>query len=533
MGGRVLVIGLDGYEPSLAEAMMAEGRLPALRSLRDRAAHFHLDHGAAKRTGLAWEHFATGKAPGEGGRDSAVDFDPKRYRVSQAPTRALPWIAWSGARTVVFDAPYLDLDAVPEARGLVAWGAHDPGVPPHCSPPGLAMELRARFGEYPAREWIYGFTWPDTEATRRMGRDLTKAVELRAAASEWLLAERLPDWDLALVVVSECHSAVEPMWHGVDPAHPLHGHPSAVAAGEGLRSVMEATDRLVARLAAAFPDATLVTLAMHGMGPNDSDVASMALLPELMYRHAFGRPHLRPPELPADPTGLPLLAPGDRWEEVMLRAVPYTPAERLWDVARRRLLRRDSGLDWMPAARYRRFWRRMPAFALPSFYDGRIRLNLQGRERHGTVAWERYGSLCATLEAMLMQCRDPLTGEPAVAEVVRSGGNDPAALGPDGCDLIVVWRGAPLALEHRKHGSIGPLPYRRTGGHTGRYGEIMIAAPGVTPGRRGVRSSFDVVPTLSALLGERAPRTVSGRSLMPDLAPVPAAAPERPSPIPA
>src|SRR5262245_55091506 len=39
----------------------------------------------------------------------------------------------------------------------------------------------------------------------------------------------------------------------------------------------------------------------------------------------------------------------------------------------------------MPAARYQPFWSRMPAFAFPSYYDGQIRLNLAGRERHGIV----------------------------------------------------------------------------------------------------------------------------------------------------
>ena len=36
--------------------------------------------------------------------------------------------------------------------------------------------------------------------------------------------------------------------------------------------------------------------------------------------------------------------------------------------------------DWVPASRYRSHWATMRAFALPSMYDGRIRLNLRGRE---------------------------------------------------------------------------------------------------------------------------------------------------------
>ncbi len=41
------------------------------------------------------------------------------------------------------------------------------------------------------------------------------------------MTERLPDWDLFIAVAGEAHGAVEGLWHGIDPSHPLHGHPSA------------------------------------------------------------------------------------------------------------------------------------------------------------------------------------------------------------------------------------------------------------------------------------------------------------------
>ena len=61
-----------------------------------------------------------------------------------------------------------------------------------------------------------------------MGEDLARAHEREHARWRWLLGERLPDWALALVIVSEAHSAIEGLWHGVDATrHPLHGLPSA------------------------------------------------------------------------------------------------------------------------------------------------------------------------------------------------------------------------------------------------------------------------------------------------------------------
>ena len=73
---RVMVIGLDGLEIEYAEQLMAAGEMPALDDLRRHAARFRLDHGTAQRTGLAWEHVASGLSPEAGRRWAAVEFDP-------------------------------------------------------------------------------------------------------------------------------------------------------------------------------------------------------------------------------------------------------------------------------------------------------------------------------------------------------------------------------------------------------------------------------------------------------------------------
>jgi hypothetical protein len=52
-------------------------------------------------------------------------------------------------------------------------------------------------------------------------------------------------------------------------------------------------------------------------------------------------------------------------------------------------------------------------------------------------------------------------------------------------DLLVVWRGVMTAIQHARLGLIGPVPLRRTGGHTGHHGMACVAAPGVPAGDRG------------------------------------------------
>jgi hypothetical protein len=86
-------------------------------------------------------------------------------------------------------------------------------------------------------------------------------------------------------------------------------------------------------------------------------------------------------------------------------------------------------------------------------------------------------------------------------------------MGATEADLIFVWNG-PLAFEHPALGRIGPVPFRRTGGHTGPYGMAYLRGPDIAAGDRGVRSSFDVAPTVIGLLGEPVPHGTSGTSLL-------------------
>jgi predicted AlkP superfamily phosphohydrolase/phosphomutase len=536
---RVLALGLDGLEISLAERLMAEGDMPELAGLGRRSARFRLDHGPAQRTGLAWEHVASGLSPADGRRWAAVEFDPSTYDAWQEGARFTPWWAGIDRRVVVFDTPYVNLHRAPRTRGVVGWGAHDPGVASDARPLELLPEFEGRFGRYPS-EWTYGMPFPSSDRTRAMGDALSRAVGVRSRAARWLATERLPDWDFFIAVAGEAHGATEGLWHGVDSGHPHHSHPSSKDACRALVDVHRALDQMVGELTAIAADAAIVVFTMGGMGPNYSDVPSMVLLAELLYRHAFAEPLLTvPAEWTAAPGGLPVLPGDERWSRASRAWIPEPPEEsestlskELRSLARRLPHSTKSALHgirstWnrrtqpvprtqpaQPTLRYRRHWPRMPAFALPSFYDGRIRINLKGRERHGLVDPSRYEETSRELETMLHECRNPRTGEPIVSHIERPWTGDPLALTGSEADLVVVWRGVVAALEHPRLGLIGPVPLRRTGGHTGPHGMAYVTNTAVERGDRGVRSSFDVVPTIAKLMNVEPSGPMSGSSLL-------------------
>jgi predicted AlkP superfamily phosphohydrolase/phosphomutase len=524
----ILAIGLDGYELSVAETMMAEGLLPRMKALREHSMRVLLEHGRAKYSGLTWEHFSSGRHPENGGRWSAVTFDPKTYHVRQDPTSLPPVFADLQARTVVFDVPYFDIAKATNVRGVTNWGAHDPGIVQASRPASLHEEIGAIFGAYPAPEYIYGFLWPSPVKTQTAAQALVRAIDMRADASRWLLAQRCPDWDLGIVVVSEGHSCIEPMWHGMDASHPLHVLPSASAAREGLREVYKAIDRLIGTLVDAFPAANVLLFAMHGMGRNEADAATMLLLGELLYRQAFQVPYMRDVEWSGfTATGVPLLPEDEHWGVAMQSVVPRLspgsvthPKEAPLELLQRLVTRsprrnptviEDSNIDWMPTARYRPFWPHMDAFAIPAFYDGRVRINLKGREVHGTVPLHKYERAKKRIADVISECRNA-AGERVVEEIYFPEAG-PNSVGPTEADLYIVWQGAPNILVHPTLGTMGPVPYLRTGGHTGRAGFLYAMGDGIVAGDAGWSSAFDVLPTIVDMLRETPPSYVSGRPL--------------------
>src|SRR5690349_14813684 len=192
MTPRVIAIGLDGFEITLAERLMSEGLMPHFARISDRSLRVRLDHGFDKFSGLAFEHVSAGRAPSDGARWSGIMFDKDRYTARQEPTTYRPFLADVAIRSVVADLPYCDLAAAPNILGFTGWGVHDLGAEPASRPESLAAEMEQRFGAYPAPEWIYGFSWPSPERTRQSSDALTRAVNIRSEAIRWLLGERIP-----------------------------------------------------------------------------------------------------------------------------------------------------------------------------------------------------------------------------------------------------------------------------------------------------------------------------------------------------
>ena len=76
---KVVVIGLDGFEPKIVEPLLAAGELPNLAQLREHGGYSRLRTTAPALTPAAWSSFAVGTNPGGHGIFEFVHRDPRTY----------------------------------------------------------------------------------------------------------------------------------------------------------------------------------------------------------------------------------------------------------------------------------------------------------------------------------------------------------------------------------------------------------------------------------------------------------------------
>jgi hypothetical protein len=551
---RVAVVGLDAAESQFVERLMNIGEMPQLSQLRARSARFQLATEKTWRSGRVWETFLTGAAD----YPSAIVFDPINYEtfLPGARLRAPFYAAVPGIRLVALDVPYMSLWHEVDGAQVTAWGGHDAGYPRASHPAGLLREIDSRFGHHPAHLNDFNCGWHHAPSIESLTSALIVGARRRAEVVGWLL-ERIPEWDLFMTVLSEAHSAGEYFWHGIDPSHPLGDTHTAKLAEESLIKTHRAVDKALGSILECLPaDGYVVACSVHGMQKNYYDVTSMVIVPELLYRWHFGRAAFISPDPEAwQREGCPPIAPPqdqkwtpymwDRFADGAIKSLRRTVslsggrglrrAERfaLALMGRRRagleelsvpippeteLGPREIGqpmrrLDWHVSCWYRRHWPSMKAFALPSFYDSRIRINLRGRESGGLVAPSDYDRVCSEVEDLLEECLDGRTGRPAIGNIARLRAGDPYdPEGPD-ADLLATWSEPSDALEHPRLGMIGPFPFRRTGGHTAQ-GFAFVAGPSIEPGERGTRSALDLTPTIVSLLGHDPATGIEGRPML-------------------
>jgi predicted AlkP superfamily phosphohydrolase/phosphomutase len=158
----------------------------------------------------------------------------------------------------------------------------------------------------------------------------------------------------------------------------------------------------------------------------------------------------------------------------------------------------------------------MKAFAVPSFAEGYIRINLKGREPNGLVDLSEYHAVCDDICEKLYRLKEPRTGIPMVTRIVRTRENpldrDPKLPDPD---LIIVWQDeyASDVMDSPDYGRFGPLPPYRAGSHRAK-GFFMATGPDVPVGADLTSGHvLDLAPTILDWMGASVPSHLDGKPL--------------------
>lgn len=546
MANPVIAIGLDAADPSVIEQWMSQGHLQNLARLRKEGAYGRLKTFEYYRAETPWTTFLTGAEPKQTGYWAPLKFHPDTYEVEEIQAydfKEYPAFYELGEsrRVSVFDMPQAPLAENVNGIQVLAWGAHSPMTLSHSSPVTLLQELTALHGEHPTLRKDHASVM-DVPALRRLQEELEVGIARRAAICRDLI-QREP-WDLFLTIFGETHSAGHYFWHLSQPDHPLH--PVLVEKGDDdpLLAVFQSIDKAIGDIVDAAPDdAQVVVFAAHGMGSNVMDLPSMVFLPEFLFRWnfpgQFGLARGRDGCVPDGPVAGPRARRGwlgtmwsmkhdanpvQRFLRQKLPTKVFNAIAPLFGqppspdlVSPFELQDQKHPLYFQPALWYQRYWPHMKAFAIPSFSEGYIRINLEGREQHGIVKPSEYDALCDEIIEKLYTLRDARSGVPMVKDIIRTrqSATDPNAKHPD-ADLVIIWQEDHTTdvVESPDFGRIGPVPYLRTGSHRSD-GFLLTQGPRTEAGSNlPAGHALDLAPTILDLMDTPAPEYCTGKPLI-------------------
>jgi predicted AlkP superfamily phosphohydrolase/phosphomutase len=551
MKNPVIAIGLDAADPTILEKWMSQGHLKNLNRLRQQGAYGRLLNNDSYRAETPWTTFLTGTLPEKTGYWGPVKYDASSYQVKETGAYSFaeypPFYALGqDYKVAVFDMPQSALSEEANGPQVLAWGAHSPQVPSQSRPESLFKELVKKHGAHPVLNKDYA-DCRDANALRYLQKSLEVGIARRSAICQDLL-ER-DDWNLFLTIFGETHSAGHYLWH-MSQDHPIHKLGDS-SAPDALLEIHEAIDRAIGEIInKASANANILIFAAHGMDSNVMDLPSMLFLPEFLYRWNFPGKYgvaytqsgsrLQPPKTTFKKRGWI----GEVWDlkyesnplKSWLRQntpsklynrleqfLPKSKSDKLVSPYQQR--EQSDSLFWQPANWYKPLWPEMKAFALPSYSEGYVRINLQNREAYGIVSPDDYEATCNELCHHLARLVDARTGKPMVSEIIRTrkSATDQDPKLPD-ADLIVLWQEdyATDVIDSPDFGRIGPVPYHRTGSHRAE-GFLLAKGPDFAPNSTlpSDIKALDLAPTILELLDAPVPEYFDGKPLVKRFTPSP------------
>ncbi|OAI40714.1 hypothetical protein AYO40_04475 [Planctomycetaceae bacterium SCGC AG-212-D15] len=518
---RVFMVGWDGATFDLIKPWMEVGKLPNIARLMDSGVHGMLRSTLPPWTFPAWTSFMTGKNPGKHGIFDFFRSKPNSYDlefVNGGHRRAATFwqiLSRAGRRVVSISLP---CTFPPEpVNGIMISGFDFPGEGPgsHVDstgmhPPELFQELERHVGRHPidtpiARDINEGR--PEAALQRVLG-----TIRQKAATAKYLLNR---PWDCFMILFGESDGCAHQFWKYCDPKSPLFDDRSPTMRDSLLRIYQELDTQLGELVDGVAPDTVVMVMSDHGFGGSSNWVIHPnRWLEEQGFLQFRGSLSLR------------LSRWGERLKHWGSTNLPAALQRFLFRCATPILNRFESSVRHGMID-----WERTEAYFEENPYFPFLRINLKGRQPHGTVAaGAHYEEVCNRLIQALSQWRHPVTNQPIIEKVYR---RDEVYSGPytgEAPDLVAKWalcqgynysfrlssktsKGKWLKQFDGRQGEFGKYFNNKSGSHRDD-GIFLAAGPGLRSAVeiQGARI-IDLAPTILHVLGVPVPGDMDGKVL--------------------
>ena len=501
----VVLIGLDAAEIDVVDRLVAVGRMPNLARLREQGRWGRLQTEPPHFLSLVWSTFFCGTRLGEQGWYFNKIWNPDRQQLQYLDPSWLPvqpfWLSLDPSYSLaILDLPYAT--ALPTRSNMLAlngWQCHD-DFGHNAFPAELWSRLRERYGKPRMTAEVFG---PQNAATLLAQRqEVLEGNRQFADLCRDLLSQHR--FDLFLAVFGLVHRGTHYLWDLSQIDEDTLDRPTREMLERSREDCYTSADEALGRvLEAAPPNARVVVFALHGMGSNDGWYEYLPRILERIHRGKGGTPAQ------------------SGWLFRLKQKLPWTLV---------RQVTRRIPVAWNKAlvplwSRRMHDWSNTKYFALPMDYNGYVRLNLKGREKHGCVDPADADRVIAEDDAGLRSFRDIETGKPVIRGTIKVDELMPATSPRRRFlpDLVVLWDppgpvGASSGVVSDEFGEIRwpkgrKLASGRSGNHT-PHGWFVARGPGISPGPSArVYDTADLMPTVFQWLGAPRPSHFAGRPI--------------------
>lgn len=499
----VVLVGIDGISFDLLERYITEGELPALKSLANRGSFVPVASTQPPISPAAWTTITTGVNPGQHGVFDFVQHDLCTLRgklVSSETVRVRRFYDYAGTHGLTACVANVPVTYPPEPlNGCLVTGILTPADAAAFTHPA---DLGAKI-----LEAVGALDFGGEHAFRPERRSdyldaLLSNVNQRGQLAMYLL--RQCKTDLFFYVFMESDHAVHKLWGPFGGEDPPEGLPDGPYTG-GILKVLQAIDHWVGRIREEVgQSATIFVLSDHGCGPLKGVLNVNRWLLEQGYlvpKRQLARSPLRAL------ARLDLVTKGYK----VLSALGLGRLAYCFPLAfRKKALASFQSLATDIA------WSRTKAYA--AGYYGEIYINLEGRERFGSVRPDQYEGLRQEIATKLRGLADA-SGQPLISRIASGRSVYSGPLACELPDIVFSIQDNAMIMSQKLDLQNVSLVGQSPGGTTGTHrstGFLLANGPHIALNHDPVCEAtvLDVAPTVLYSLGCPIPRYMEGRPLV-------------------